>query len=419
MVYLFNPENDLALANFSSNYTPPASAVRMGKELALLPIWYADGESPKVIAEGEENVAFLNRMKEVFDLRVSLLPLVDIAAYPNEPIVPWGWNPSLVRRLQAYGANENQLLSNEELERLRGYSHRKHAVEVLVELRKLDEHFIGESRIFRAVEEVLDYLESMPGDKALKMPLSGSGKGLIWILSGITDKQVDWCRRLIRDQGGVVAEPKYRRLRDFAMEFFLDKGKIRFAGYSLFRTADSGAYVGNELLTDARIEYELSPYVPLAVLTGLKERLLEELPSRFPHYQGYAGVDMMVCETEEGNKIHPCVEINMRMNMGVVSRIIYDRFVHECLSHEYIAHDRIVRDPTARECSSQDGTFKGEREGLFKVDYFKKPEEALLFHHHMEREYPLVVKENKVASGYLPLTPVTAETRYTAYIVVR
>lgn len=40
-MYLFNPEHDLALANFSPNYTPPASAALMAAELALLPAWYS------------------------------------------------------------------------------------------------------------------------------------------------------------------------------------------------------------------------------------------------------------------------------------------------------------------------------------------------------------------------------------------
>ncbi len=69
--------------------------------------------------------------------------------------------------------------------------------------------FCGGNHIFFTnMEELLAYQHSTPGNKVLKMPLSGSGKGLIWILGGkITDKQVDWCRRVIRLQGGVVAEP--------------------------------------------------------------------------------------------------------------------------------------------------------------------------------------------------------------------
>ena len=49
-MHLFNPEHDLALANFSPNYTPPASATLMAAELALLPVWYSGGEP--VVAEG-------------------------------------------------------------------------------------------------------------------------------------------------------------------------------------------------------------------------------------------------------------------------------------------------------------------------------------------------------------------------------
>ncbi len=427
-IYIFNPENDLALANFSANYTPPASAVRMAKEMALLPIWYAgsenrftgsildaighphgiDGKSldmdggssgvtvnsreneegVMVLAEGKENVAFLERMKELFDLRVSLVPMSSLASYPDAVIVPWGWNPSLVRTLQASGVSECQLPSIEELEQLRGYTHRKHAVETLVDLRSLYEWFAGEPRYVTSVEELLAYLESVPGDKVLKMPLSGSGKGLMWILGEITDKQVDWCRRVIQGQGGVVVEPIWDRVRDFAMEFWLDNDTARFAGYSLFRTASSGAYMGNELLSDVRIEEALELCVPISLLHRIRESLLQLLPTRFPHYSGYVGVDMMVCATPEGYKVHPCVEINMRMNMGIASHIFNERHV-------------------------QSGA-----EGMFMVDYFKRPGAALLFHRKMEREHPLMVRDNKIVSGYLSLTPVTADTRYMAYAVI-
>jgi hypothetical protein len=393
-MHLFNPENDLALANFKPNYTPPASAVRMARELAVFPIWYAgeemtNGTSPIVIAEGEDNRAFVDKMKETLPLQATLVPFSAIAMYPDDPIVSWGWNPSLVRRLRAYGASESQLPSLEEMDRLRGYSNRVHAVEVLRKLRLLEtKGFTGESRFFLEIEELLAYLKSLPGDKVLKMPLSGSGKGLVWILGGITDKQTDWCRRVIREQGGVVAELVMERVKDFAMEFYLDHGKTRFAGYSLFRTANSGAYMGNELLTDSRVEEVLSHYTSPELLHRLKDYLLKELSSRFPFYRGYAGVDMMICNTADGYKVHPCVEINVRMNMGVASRIFHERFV----------------------CPG--------REGMFAIDYFKKPGEALSFYREMEREHPLVVEHEKVSSGYLPMTPVTAGTRYVAYAII-
>ena len=44
-LYLFNPENDLAIAFGGENYTPPPAAQLIGKELSALPLWYADDDT--------------------------------------------------------------------------------------------------------------------------------------------------------------------------------------------------------------------------------------------------------------------------------------------------------------------------------------------------------------------------------------
>jgi len=384
-MHLFNPWHDLALANFAANYTPPASAMQMTEELAALPVWYGEGDA--VIAEEKENRSFLDAIKEMLPVSSELISFAEIALHPREKIIPWGWNPTLCKKLLSLGASEEQIPTMEELQRLRDYSDRQHAVRLLRELSAQESSFCGESHYFTRVEELLDFLQSTPGDKVLKMPLSGSGKGLIWILGNITDKQTDWCRRVIREQGGVVAEPALCKVQDFAIEFYLHAGQVRFTGYSLFRSAASGAYTGNELLSDSRIEEKLSAYIPVALLRRLREALLAKLAACFPLYTGYAGVDMMICKTAEEYRIQPCVEINMRMNMGMVARRFHDRFM------------------------GVDG------QGRFTVAYFKKPESALLFHQKMQWESPLTVENGKIVSGYLSLTPVTAVTRYIAYVV--
>ena len=46
VLYLFNPENDLALANGGKNYTPPPLARTIARDLSTLPLWYAtEGEN--------------------------------------------------------------------------------------------------------------------------------------------------------------------------------------------------------------------------------------------------------------------------------------------------------------------------------------------------------------------------------------
>ena len=50
---------------------------------------------------------------------------------------------------------------------------------------------------------------------------------------------------------------------DFAMEFYADgRGRVVFAGYSVFHTGGSGMYAGNDLLSDEKILQKLSAYVP-------------------------------------------------------------------------------------------------------------------------------------------------------------
>ena len=385
-MYFFNPWHDLALSNFAASYTPPASAVKMADDMALLPVWYGNGEA--VIAEGEANRSFLDALKSVLPVTAEMISSQEIVLRREERIIPWGWSPMLRRKMASLGAGEHQLPSMEELERLKEYTNRKNAVRLLRELKKEEKSFCGESYYFIRLEELLEFLQSVPGDKILKMPVSGSGKGLIWILGNITDKQTDWCRRVIREQGGVVAEPVLRKVQDFAMEFYVQEGKTQFAGYSLFHSAASGAYAGNELLSDSKIVERLSGYIRTDLLHGLRESLKQKLSLFFPFYTGYAGVDMMACETEEGYRIQPCVEINLRMNMGVVARIFHERYM---------------------ECGA---------EGKFKVNYFKNQGDAQSFHKKMQRESPLKVAYGKILSGYQPLTPVTSDTRYMAYVQI-
>ena len=70
LLYLFNPDQDLALASGETNYMAPASARKMAEELALLPIWFADGEC-SVLAPSAYNQPFLEEMLRLFPLPVS------------------------------------------------------------------------------------------------------------------------------------------------------------------------------------------------------------------------------------------------------------------------------------------------------------------------------------------------------------
>ena len=388
-MYIFNPENDLALANFSPHFTAPASALKMRSDLAILPVWYAH-DGALIIAEGELNSNLLVELKELLPINSSLISFAEIADCPHYQVKPWGWNPALRKELIQWGLNKHLLPSIKDIELLRNYSSRENAVKLLKELKVFNPDFCGASYYYTHINQLLSYLSRTKSDQVLKMPFSGSGKGIVWLRGAITDKQTDWCRRVLKMQGGVVVEPILNKVKDFAMEFEITDACIRFVGYSLFQSAPSGAYLGNVLLSDTEIEDRLSAYIARSLLLELKDTLKTKLSNYFPHYRGYLGVDMMVCKTDEATyQLQPCVEVNVRMNMGVVAHSIQEQFVH----------------PNST--------------GLFSIDYFKQGGDALKRSLTTQAYNPLVIDNGKIKSGYLALTPIDIDTRYTATVVVK
>ena len=182
LLYLFNPDQDLALASGEVNYMPPASARRMAEELALLPVWFADRPC-SVLAPSAYNQSFLEEMLDLFPLPASLRTQAEDFSEVRS-VVPWGWNPALRKRLLSLGVPDAALPSMEDIGRLRDLSHRLQAVQLLPGL-QVDEVFCGESCYLTALSDCRAFVESLERC-LLKAPLSGSGKGLNWCKGAFT-----------------------------------------------------------------------------------------------------------------------------------------------------------------------------------------------------------------------------------------
>ena len=63
-LYLFNPENDMALACGDLYYMAPASARKMAADLSALPGWYA-GDGATVLLATKEQVAWMAAAEQV------------------------------------------------------------------------------------------------------------------------------------------------------------------------------------------------------------------------------------------------------------------------------------------------------------------------------------------------------------------
>ncbi|MEG1522942.1 MAG: hypothetical protein RR455_10835 [Bacteroidales bacterium] len=303
-LHLFNPENDLALANGDPNFVAPASARKLAEDLALLPQWWSD-EADRMFVESQ--------------------------VWKNEPIdacAPWGWSAASRQRFLKAGIDSSVLPAEARIAHIRMLSHRRTGILLLQQLQQ--EVALPELPVeITSVEEIEAYVATHPAGAVFKTPWSSSGKGLCWSNRMNAFNRAHWFSSVFRKMGSVIAEPVYDRLIDFAMLFSSESGiGVRFVGYSLFQTDEQGVYVGNKLLSNEAIRMELIRYVEPEVLDRVIKRLESILSDLISDaYEGFLGVDMMIVRNpqSEGYGLHPCVELNLRMTMGMVARLFYDK----------------------------------------------------------------------------------------------
>ena len=412
----------MALASFSPFYKSPAEIIRMRDDLSALPVWFAAKDAFVWVASPQYCIDFKNQCsfpglnfkggclggrcgdeQVVFSLSLcgngpvvpekkNILfqpPFVGDAVSASEPLImPWGWDPALVNYWLKNGVCETYLPDTNQLSSIRSLSGRQQCVKVLAGFKGWN-LVCGEASVCTTLDEVKNFL-SIHTDVILKAPWSGSGRGLTRTSLGTWNANLEgWVRRIFRTQGFVMAEPIYNKVLDFAMEFHVNSlHQLSFVGYSLFETDSHGNYKGNVLMSNKRIISKLTPYVSAGLIERVKAQLLSSLSSLLgTEYTGYFGVDMMVCEVDGLYCIHPCVEINLRMNMGLVARFLYDDYM------------------------------SNHTEGHFVVEHYTKDGEALEHDCRMRDLFPAIVESGRMHEGYFPLTPVTSATRYQCYVI--
>lgn len=384
-IYLFNPENDMALANFTPYYKAPSEIIRMANDLSVLPAWYApEGSTIKV-----DSLSRVSLWREQCPASDFLSDVIWSAEWENMPYKPWGWSPSLLYTLRKAGVNDSFLLSDMQMGQIRVLSGRQCCVKILESFSRMD-GLCGKAMTCNSMTQVKKYITSLERC-VLKAPWSGSGRGIMYVSSKEwNDSAEGWVSRVLRVQGEIMVEPLYNKVCDFAMEFYADgNGSVSFVGYSLFDTDAHGNYKGNFLLSDGQINKILSQYIPDEVFDNVCRTMEGSLASLLnKDYCGFFGVDMMICLEDGKYLLHPCVEINLRMNMGVVSHTIFNRYVH-CLSH-----------------------------GKYIVKYYSEDGEAWDAFCQMKATYKLHLCDGKLAEGYMPLTPVKQDTHYHAFLLL-
>ena len=394
-LYLFNPDNEISIANGTNGYTPKANISIMADDLAFLSAYLA-GKGDYVLVTKMPDFDFMKSREEVFGLDCKPVIWEKAQLLSFNEIKPWGWSPRVHNLLKELKSRCNEqfresVMSTWSDKRRDLYSRRMAATCLAEMVRAIP--CIGEDIIPRECNTLAGIRSlSEKEDVVVKAPWSSSGKGILFIPKGqMTCKEEEVLSGILRKQGYVMVEKRLNRVLDFAMEFEMDRlFHLNFLGYSVFQTSRRGEYEGNRVASNSCLEGMIAKYTGTGFLHEIREQLEKVVTAVFHgKYVGYLGVDMMICRTQNGGyAIHPCVEINLRMNMGVVARLIYDNYV----------------------C---DGG-----QGRYVIEYYAKPGEAWHSHLALQEKHPLYLENGKVKSGYLSLTPVENNTSYQAYILI-
>ena len=363
--------------------------------MALLPCWYANSHDLTIVknySEAEAYISWLNELFHHFPKAVSESELHKEADELALEAFPWGISPQSLHYFIRLKKKENISLDVPEWkDKYKDLTGRQTAKIVLNLLKKeiTDLEFPETPSFFNCLESLGTYTKTHKPPFILKTPFSSSGRGLLWI-NAINQKEMQWIEGSIRKQGEISIEAALNKTMDFAMEFESNgKGKVFYKGLSIFGTLERGAYSGNILGNEPFRESFLLKHVEKQDLDKIKnslEKILSEVYGKY--YKGCIGVDMLLYSANNKIQIHPCVEINMRQTMGMVALYLSEHYIHPAST------------------------------GHFIVDFNINPEVTYKKDQERKTEFPLILEEGKIKSGYLSLCPVNKNTKYSAYILI-
>ena len=297
-IYWFNPENDIALGlDARGAFTPPRAAVAMRQAGALLPLLWA-GDDDRVLT---------------VDVTDSRDERVVSAVGRGGALRPWGWSRYAAEVFSRHGASGEQLPVNGLLDQWRALSHRATATALMKTIG------VSEDRIpvvAESVEEAIMAVGRFGGNAMVKLPWSCSGRGVMPVGKDFDRVALErLIGGMIRRQGSVTVEPRLDCVRNFAALFYMEGGRAEYRGLSVFHTDAAGNYAGNIVAPPSVLIEKLG-----IDISGTVSSLRQGLEQCIKDYEGWVGVDMMEHRLEDGSMaIAPCIEVNLRMTMGVAA----------------------------------------------------------------------------------------------------
>ncbi len=338
-LYIFNPTNELAVADGGKGYIPSKHLAEFESNLDTLSFLFATSND-YVLVDNIPDKSWL----ESFSLRGVSLPeflkkedlilLIKSQEIVIKDITPWGWSPRMIRRVEEIirlspniDLNSPNRKWTPKHKSIYGRETALKALKLVTQSYPNREKLIPDN-LFPVkactIVEVNSFLK-INQNIVVKSPHSSSGKGVLMLQKPVLNQQnIDWILGAIKHSGYVMVEPFYNILNHFSIQFYIDKTQCRIVAFGAFSCNTKGGYECNYIGG-----IEVSPKVKqfvydinIRLIAGILSDALKKLEIG-NYYNGYLGVDMFLFEHQNGGLfLHPCVEINLRQNMGLVAHYL-------------------------------------------------------------------------------------------------
>jgi len=400
-IYYFNPTCEYAVANGHVSWQPNRLLKKMEEDLETIPLFLASQEDILLVKRrpSDEYLNLLEKTGIKAPEFVLLSDAVNDRCFRNRrlgSLMPWGWSPAVHRLLEPVKIYCSEEFHNSPVSvwkpSMRDLYSKKFALEILKNIlpslpaeKIIQPYYIPE--ICTTREKIEDFLIKW-GKLMIKAPWSTSGRGLQPITkTPVVEKVWEKITGMIREQGYVITEPYLDKKLDVALQFELKQGKVNYLGVSRFFTDTKGKYLGNMIngwpdSFDPGIT-NFADSLPSLLKKHLSEAIENSELAKL--YEGFMGVDTLIFTDHKGNlRINPCLEINIRQNMGLLS-LKLQKLVHE----------------------NSKGTFNIWYQGKKSFKNFSE---------EMSKLYPLKIAENHILSGFLPFTDPNEDPLFGAYL---
>ncbi len=386
-VFHFNPTCELGISNGSPYFVAPSLLKEFEEELATLMLFFANDQD-LILKENTVSSFFgeqaekLNLPKVSFTSKDKLKHLFIDNTYHIES---WGKSPAEDYFIRQLGCNadfeswhpQSRIIFEKETScQFLHHFINKYPNKLFPEIDSL-------SQRVNTIDEIEKYLEKHE-NIVLKDPISSSGRGL----QIIRDKQlnharIQWIKSILKQYGYLIVEKWFNKTHDLSFQFHINKEKkVEFLGLSYFITNSNGQYIGHYLNFDEYEKAGISKFEIEKIGNQLCEELAKSIYTEF--YTGYLGIDAIVYNEGEKIGLHPCLEVNSRYTMGLLSKRI-EKYIYP------------------------------KTKGIFQIYYDKK----IPFYKFSELKLiqnPTKITNGKLMKGFVPLTSPSPESKFGAYI---